>query len=226
LSEDKEPSRKECPLCGRVISTEECVCPSCGNVFMKDRDAWLWRFAHPDGGAAGKRAKNHRASPTQGPSDGQPSPPVEPLGSTISQLGEKLAEILNAYEHDRTRQKDGFMKDVVLSHQSEEFDCFEIIDFSRSGTLSTNRPKQFVFTLKDGSVVGRGLYGKGPGEDDLEDSEQDIWRIWHVVWAGAHLRCLRCGCEWKPLEKMPEQCPNCLGVLFRPLERQEPRENP
>ena len=192
---------------------------------MKDKGAWLWRFANPDRGAAGKQVNNHQASPTQGPGDGQPSPPAEPMTSAISQVVEKLAEILNAYEHDRTRQKDGFMKDVILSHQSEEFDCFEIIDFSRSGTLSTNRPRQFVFTLKDGSIVGRGLYGKGPGEDDLEDSEQDIWRIWHVVWAETHLRCLRCGCEWKPLEGVPEQCPACLGILSRPLERQERREN-
>ena len=193
---------------------------------MKDKDAWSWRFADPDRSTAGKQAKNHQASPTQGPGDEQPSPPVEPIVSAISQVGEKLAEILNAYEHDRTRQKDGFMKDVILSHPSEEFDCFEMIDFSRSGILSTNQPKQFVLTLKDGSIVGRGLYGKGPGEDDLEDSEQDIWRIWHVVWAETHLRCLRCGCEWKPLEKVPEQCPDCLGLLSRPLERKEPRENP
>jgi len=223
---DKESPRKKCPLCGHVISIEECVCPGCGNVFVKNKDTWSWRFADPDQDTARKHAKNHQASPTRGPGDGQPSPSVEPIASVISQAGEKLAEILNAYEHDRTRQKDGFMKDVILSHQSEEFDCLEMIDFSRSGTLSTNRPKQFVLTLKDGSIVGRGLYGKGPGEDDLEDSEQDIWRIWHVVWTGAHLRCLRCSCEWRPLEKVPEQCPDCLGVLSRPLERQEPRENP
>jgi hypothetical protein len=217
LSEDKEPPRKECPLCGRVISTEECICPSCGNVFIKDKDTWSWRFVDSARGTAGRQAKNHQASPTQGPGDGQPSLPVEPIASAISQAGEKLAEILNAYEHDRTRQKDGFMKDVILSHQSEEFDCFEMIDFSRSGTLSTNRPRQFVFTLKDGSIVGRGLYGKGPGEDDLEDSEQDIWHVWRVVWAEGHLRCLRCGYEWKPFEGVPEQCPACLGILSRPL---------
>jgi hypothetical protein len=117
------------------------------------------------------------------------------------------------------------MKDVILSHQSEEFDCFEMIDFSRSGTLSTSQPKQFVFTLKDGSIVGRGLYGKGPGEDDLEDSEHDIWRVWRVVWVEGHLRCLRCGREWRPNGGISEQCPDCLGVLSAPLERQERLEN-
>jgi len=226
LSDDKEPPRKKCPLCGHVVSTEECVCSNCGNVFMKDKDAWSWRFADPDRSTAGKQAKNHQASPTQGPGDEQPSPPVEPIVSAISQVGEKLAEILNAYEHDRTRQKDGFMKDVILSHQSEEFDCFEMIDFSRSGTLSTNQPKQFVLTLKDGSIIGRGLFGKGPGEDDLEDSEHDIWRVWRVVWVGEHLRCLQCGCEWRPKWGISEQCPDCLGTLSASLERQEPRENP
>jgi len=225
LSEDKEPPRKECPLCGRAISTEECVCPNCGNVFMKDKDAWSWRFADPVRGTKGKRTNDHEASPTRCPGDEQPSPTDEPIASAISKVGEKLAEILNAYEHDRTRHKDGFMKDVILSHQSEEFDCFEMIDFSRSGTLSTNQPKQFVLTLKDGSIVGRGLFGKGPGEDELEDSEHDIWRVWKVVWVEEHLRCLRCGREWRPKWGISEQCPECLGILSAPLERQEPLEN-
>jgi len=225
LSEDKEPPRKECPLCGRAISTEECVCPNCDNVFMKDKDAWSWRFADPVRGTKGKRTNDHEASPTRCPGNEQPSPPDEPIVSAISQVDERLAEILNVYEHDRTRQKDGFMKDVILSHQSEEFDCFEMIDFSRSGTLSTNQPKQFVFTLKDGSIVGRGLYGKGPGEDDLEDSEHDIWRVWRVMWVGEHLRCLRCGREWRPKGGISEQCPDCLGVLSAPLERKERLEN-
>jgi hypothetical protein len=192
---------------------------------MKDKDAWSWRFADPVRGTKGKRTNDHEASPTRCPGNEQPSPPDEPIVSAISQVDERLAEILNVYEHDRTRQKDGFMKDVILSHQSEEFDCFEMIDFSRSGTLSTNQPKQFVFTLKDGSIVGRGLYGKGPGEDDLEDSEHDIWRVWRVMWVGEHLRCLRCGREWRPKGGISEQCPDCLGVLSAPLERKERLEN-
>jgi hypothetical protein len=193
---------------------------------MKDEDAWSWRFADPFRGTAGKQAKNHQASPTQSPDDEEPAPLLQQRTSAALREAEKLAKILNAYEHDSTRQKDGLMKDVILAHPSEELDCFDLIDFSRSGTLTANLPRQFVFTLKNGNIVGRGLYGKGPGEDDLEDSERDIWRVWSVVWADEHLRCLRCGCEWKPRERTPEQCPACLGVLSVPLERQERRENP
>jgi len=226
LSDDKEPPRKECSLCGHKLSGDEFVCPRCGNVFMKDEDAWLWKFANHVEGTAGKQAKNHQASPTRSPDDEEPSPLSQPRTPAALREAEKLVEILNAYEHDPTGRKDGFMKDVILAHPHEELDCFGLIDFSRSGTLYVNQPRQFVLTLKNGVIVGRGLFGKGPGEDDLEDSEHDIWRVWRIVWADGYLRCMRCGCEWKPLEKAPEQCPDCLGVLSRPLERQERRETP
>jgi len=192
---------------------------------MKDEDAWSWRFAGPVRGTAGKQAKNHQASPTQSSDDEESSPPFQPRVSAASREAEKLVEILNAYEHAPTRRKDGLMKDVILAHPPEEFDCFDLIDFSRSGTLTANLPRQFVLTLKNGSIIGRGLYGKGPGEDGLEDSERDIWRVWSIMWSDGHLRCLRCGCEWRPQGGIPEQCLACLGVLSVPLERQERREN-
>ena len=40
----EEPSKRVCNLCGLPVSSDEKVCPHCGNVFRKDEDEWEWKL--------------------------------------------------------------------------------------------------------------------------------------------------------------------------------------
>ena len=44
MGETDKPAKKICSLCGREIPAGENVCPSCGNVFSKERGDWDWKL--------------------------------------------------------------------------------------------------------------------------------------------------------------------------------------
>lgn len=128
----------------------------------------------------------------------------------------QLLDALNKHERSGDRGKRHLFNDVIGSACSDNDHCSGAIDQSRSGSLSLGKKESFSLTLKDGTILGRGLLGDTPLKDPPGAVNGRTWRVWEVRWVGDRLICLRCHHEWTPSQSCPQQCPECVGLLAVP----------
>jgi|GEM_PF-3309508 len=124
-----------------------------------------------------------------------------------------LLDAMNRYESGKGRGRRYALDDAIREISARSGDCKEMIDHSRSSALSLERNEVFSLTLKDGTIIGRGLLGDSPLRDPPGATCSKVWRVWGVRWTGNKLVCLRCRQEWVPARSRPEQCPRCVGLL-------------
>ena len=125
----------------------------------------------------------------------------------------ELLDALNRYERCNARGSRYILKDAVEGVSSEDGSHMEMVDLARSSTLELEKDQVFSLTLKDGTIVGRGLTGDNPLKDHPSAVNSRTWRVWEVHWVKDKLACLRCGHEWTPSHDWPEQCPKCIGIM-------------